>query len=119
MLWALQYPALPLTSSPLQQAQYVCQVGVVRRLVVRKVVIAPLWREAQPLEVVGGEIRPHELELFVNVLGVHRVHGCDEWRDLLHADPGLGAAPETRIGRIARRGLSRQWHGLVGFPQRQ
>ena len=118
MLWALQHPAVR-ALAPLQQFEHIARVLVVGRLIVLIVVVAPARAGREPLEVVGGEVRAHQLQLFVDMVRVHGMHRRQQGGHLLHALPGLRAALIARIHAIGHRRLSREGNRLVGFPQGQ
>ena len=95
---------------PLQDLEHGLQIGVVRGLVVGQVVVAPARDAGHPLELVAREVGQLELELLVDVVGSHGVHGRQVGQ---HRPPSLplllgplvaGVGPS---GRAARRGRER------------
>ena len=117
VLGRLEHPALA-GPVPLQDLQHRLHVGVVRGLVVAEVVVAPLRGPGHPLEVVGREVGQHQLELLVDVVGLHGVHGGHERGADLHRLPRLLASGPAGVDAVGPGLLPRVGHRLVGLPQR-
>ena len=117
VLGALQHPALP-RPVPLEDLEPRLHVGVLRGLVVGEVVVAPARPPGDPLQVVAGEVGAHELQLFVDVVGVHGVHRGDERRAGAEALPRVLAALPARVDAAGPGRLVRVGHRLLALPER-
>ena len=55
-----------------------------RSLVFAEIIIAVARHHGGPFKLVAAKIKGHELQLFMNVIRVHRMHGGQIWPHNLH-----------------------------------
>ncbi len=69
------------------------------------VVVEPFWDPCDPFDRVAREIGQHQLQFFVEVIGLHRMHRHHHLRRGMHALPILGGTEIARVVFAARRVL--------------
>ena len=120
MLRALQdpsYSAAIVTILPGEDFQHGLHVFIVGCLIRSVVVVPPARAVTQPLEVVGGVVRPHEFQFLVDVIRVHGMHGREQRHHLPHGVPLSGTASIARVDAPYGNTLSRSRYGFIGLPQ--
>ena len=112
--------ARPFTGAlPLEYLEDGLQVGVVGGLVVGQVVVAPPRDARHPFELIAGEVRQLQLQLLMDVVGPHGVHGAHVRQHRLHALPLAFGPSVTGVGAVRPALLAGVGHRLVALPQRE
>ena len=115
MLGRLEDPAVG-AALPLQGLEHLLEILVVGRLVVGEVVVAPARHGGDPLEKIRGEVERLQLDLLVDVLGSHVVHGPQQGQQRILTLEALATAREPRMLAVGSGRLARNGDGLEALP---